>query len=92
MVEEIQCSELEIMENENQFQKMRMVAFGCTAGTTIAGRFASGIGGSGDGRAIAGRAERREIPEQTEFRRDGDDLELKKSNSLSAGRAVFVSA
>lgn len=70
----------------------RMVAFGYTAGTTIAGRFASGIGGSGDGRAIAGRAERREIPEQTELRRDGEDLGLKKSNSLSAGSAVIVSA
>lgn len=49
--------------------KTRMVAVGYTAGTTIASRFASGIGRRDDRCPITGRAERRNIPEQTQIRR-----------------------
>jgi hypothetical protein len=56
--------------------KTRVVAFSYTAGTTIASRFASGIGGSDDRCTVTGRDKRRNIPEQTQICRRGEDLGL----------------
>lgn len=70
--------------------KTRMVAFSYTAGTTIASRFASGIGGSRNRCAITGRAKRRNIPEQTQIRRDGKNLGLEKVEQSVGRQSGFL--
>jgi hypothetical protein len=55
-----------------------VVAFGYTAGTTIASGLASRVSGRDDWRPITGGTERRDITEQSEFRRHSHNLRLEE--------------